>query len=427
MCDRASNSAHQQPRHGAVVFAPPQSGATTLKPNSGFMREKPIRHLEPWSDPDDQFVAHFFSTFLTVNDLTGRSWKGLDSHLNDLLQNSSALRDVAIALAALDSSRMPHSTKKWEGGVTLKQRALTSYSHAIRDIKGLLASPAQSGESWESATWVTFFLGIFELMLETSESNWEKHFLYGTSHLLRLKGPRNCTEGPGKELFLTLRIFEISRALIYTDSSFLSEPNWVRLAQTLRDGVGNAWHPKEAIYDLMLCCSNLCIKALRYTQKPDPRDPFVGLSLATEGARFRQCLSEWYQRAQRRSFSQQQPLKNVELLLSLIYYSALSIYLSGIYDYQLSSFPLPTASLPTLSRYQVEEHLSSIIKLTNLALKETNLMGLLFLFPLRVAAARAKTAEDQAQVLELFQRVRKKGFAILEVFEVEVCRLWEAH
>jgi hypothetical protein len=163
VCDRASNSAHQQPRHGAVVFAPPQSGATTLKPNSGFMGEKPIRHLEPWSDSDDQFVAHFFSTFLTVNDLTGRSWRGLDSHLNDLLQNSSALRDVAIALAALDSSRMPHSTKKWEGGVTLKQRALTSYSRTIRDIKGLLASPAQLGESWESATWVTFFLGIFEV------------------------------------------------------------------------------------------------------------------------------------------------------------------------------------------------------------------------------------------------------------------------
>lgn len=168
MCDRASNLAHQQPRHGAVVFAPPLSGATTLKPNSGFMREKPtpltsIRHLEPWSNPADEFVAQFFSTFLTVNDLTGRSWRGLDSHLNDLLQNSSALRDVAIALAALDSSRMPHSTKKWEGGVTLKQRALTSYSRAIRDVKDLLASPAQLRESWESATWVTFFLGIFEV------------------------------------------------------------------------------------------------------------------------------------------------------------------------------------------------------------------------------------------------------------------------
>ena len=168
MCDRASNSVHQQPRHRAVVFAPPQSGATALKPNSGFTREKPtpltsIRHLEPWSDPADQFVAHFFSTFLTVNDLTGRSWRGLDSHLNDLLQNSSALRNIAIALAALDSSRMPHSTKKWEGGVTLRQRALTSYSRAIRDVNGLLASPARLGESWESATWVTFFLGIFEV------------------------------------------------------------------------------------------------------------------------------------------------------------------------------------------------------------------------------------------------------------------------
>ncbi|OCL13062.1 hypothetical protein AOQ84DRAFT_283862 [Glonium stellatum] len=427
VCDRASGSA-QQPR--AVVFAPPQLGAAAPKSNSGFIRNglttpTSLCRLEIWTNHTDQLVSQFFSAFLTVNDLTGRSWKGLDSHIYDLLHVSSALRDIVIALAALNNSRMPHSTQASEGHIALKQRALISYSRSIRDVKGMLMSPVQLEESWESAIWVTFFLGIFELMFETSESNWEKHFLYGTSHLLRLKGPTACREGTRKKLFLTLRIFEISRALIYTDSSFLYEPDWMSLTQMLSEEAGNAWDPKEAMYDLMVCCSNLCIKALRYIQTQDPRDPFVGLSIATEGARMRQCLSEWHQRAQLHLFHRQ-PLKNVELLLSMIYYSALSIYISGIYDYRLSSFPLPATSLPILSRYHIQEHLSSIIKLTNLALEDTNLMGLLFLFPLRVAAARVQTAQDRAQVMGLLRRVRKKGFAILEVFEVEVCGLWEA-
>ena len=97
-------------------------------------------------------------------------------------------------------------------------------------------------------------------MLEPSESNWEKHFLYGTSRLLQLLGPEWCMVGSNQECFLTLRIFEISRALIYNDSTFLAESKWIELTDTVRNNSNYLDHPKEELYDVMICCSSLRIR-----------------------------------------------------------------------------------------------------------------------------------------------------------------------
>jgi hypothetical protein len=97
-------------------------------------------------------------------------------------------------------------------------------------------------------------------MIDSSEKNWEKHFLYGTLHLLRAQGPECCRSGRGRERFLALRIFEISRTLLYNEPTFLSDPKWTMLAQYLREESVEAWHPKEAMYDLMLSCSVLSLR-----------------------------------------------------------------------------------------------------------------------------------------------------------------------
>src|ERR1700749_492119 len=94
-------------------------------------------------------------------------------------------------------------------------------------------------------------------MLEPSETKWEIHFQYGTSRLLQLLGPQWCLHGNGRESFLTFRIFEISRALIFNESTFLAEPPWLHLVHILRTDFGEMSHPKEALYDLMICCSSL--------------------------------------------------------------------------------------------------------------------------------------------------------------------------
>jgi hypothetical protein len=164
-----------------------------------------------------------------------------------------------------------------------------------------------------------------------------------------------------------------------------------------------------------------------YIKSSEESDDSVIISLAAQGTEIRRHLSEWLQLVQTQysalhtSFNHL--LQDTELLISLIYFHALSIYLSGIYDYH-SEFVLSNAVLPLLSQSQVEHHLSSIIRITDFALRETKLAGLLFLFPLRVAASRSRTMYYRTELLKLIRMMRNKGFAILETFELEILCIW---
>jgi hypothetical protein len=166
---------------------------------------------------------------------------------------------------------------------------------------------------------------------------------------------------------------------------------------------------------------------IQYITASEQRDYSAGIFLAAQGIQLRHRLSDWQDRAQTRfsalHISSNYLLQDTELLLSQIYFHALSIYLSGIYDYH-PEFVLSTAVLPTLSQPQVEDHLSWIIQLTNFALRDTKLAGLLFLFPLRVAASRSTKMQYRTDVLRLIRMVRCKGFAISDLFELEIQALW---
>lgn len=127
--------------------------------------------------------------------------------------------------------------------------------------------------------------------------------------------------------------------------------------------------------------------------------------------------------------------RNSTGLLASIYYHATSIYLSGIFDHRLEHFSAlvevdlgvenKTGSfLPRLSAMAIDHHLVNILVLATQALRETQLMGLLLLYPLRVAAARARTDEQKTLIVELFRLVSTKGFVISSVFVHEINELW---
>ena len=94
-------------------------------------------------------------------------------------------------------------------------------------------------------------------MVEPSTSQWNIHFQYGATRLLQMLGPQWCMHGFGRECFITLRIIEITGALIFNESTFLEEASWLDLVSTLRSDFGEMTHPKEAMYDLMISCSSL--------------------------------------------------------------------------------------------------------------------------------------------------------------------------
>lgn len=91
-------------------------------------------------------------------------------------------------------------------------------------------------------------------MLDASGEGWVKHALYGTSKIIQARGPDKHLSEPGRTFFLTVRVIEISRALIYNDSTYLSEPIWKDLMGKMWANSKHDWHLKEFLFDLMVDC-----------------------------------------------------------------------------------------------------------------------------------------------------------------------------
>ena len=196
------------------------------------------------------FIRHFFSGFLVENEFGGSL--DLDT-ITAHFQSSSSLYHASIAVGALDLSRKTHLCSAVElkdarvGALTAYRTSISSFRKDI-ETEGVLQGDA--------SLWTTFFLGLFELMYDDTGEGFVKHFLYGTSRILQLRGPEAHLHGPGRSFFLTVRVFEVCRSLIYSEPTFLGQPSWRNLTHRIRDESG-VWHPKEALFDLMIDCSEL--------------------------------------------------------------------------------------------------------------------------------------------------------------------------
>ncbi|KAL9119102.1 MAG: hypothetical protein Q9187_004340 [Circinaria calcarea] len=85
------------------------------------------------------------------------------------------------------------------------------------------------------------------------------------------------------------------------------------------------------------------------------------------------------------------------LSLAFIYYNAILIYLSGTYDYHIHWDMLDA---PILAKSVIKSHVKAIVEMTKSALESTNLAGILFLVPLRIAGARAQSVEQKGIIIE---------------------------
>ncbi|KAH7050224.1 hypothetical protein B0J12DRAFT_753676 [Macrophomina phaseolina] len=359
------------------------------------------------STSDDWVIAYFFEQFLKTNNFADGLWTHVTSHLHQLLHTSPALRSAITAVAILDSSRRPSSRSNIPH-LTAQEKALQIYSNSLTALQSAICTYGAA----EHTIWATFFLGLFELMMGSNSTNWDRHFLYGTSNLLRARGPATFRQGSGKVLFLTLRFFEVSRCLIYDESSFLMESAWSCLLAALREESGVNRCLSEAVFDVMLRCSDLCSRLLNSTsESPSDFDGFM-----EEGACLR-VVTEMLLRDCRKPDP-----KSPDDLAAFVFLHATSIYLSGIFDRRLHLFSTTPSAI--LSPDRVGIHVASILNGTEAAIDQTRLCGLLFLYPLRVAAARAATSPEQKRIADTFAKIGQQGFAIVRVFQEEITEVW---
>lgn len=110
-------------------------------------------------------------------------------------------------------------------------------------------------------------------------------------------------------------------------------------------------------------------------------------------------------------------------LLANAFFAAVSIYLSGIYDYSIDMWDGWGIPVPTLAQEVVQCHVITILSSITCALERTNISQLLYLFPLRVAGARCTEKWERDQVLMLLRRVGT-NFVVARAFETELGILW---
>lgn len=260
-------------------------------------------------------------------------------------------------------------------------------------------------------------------MYDPTGEGWIKHTMFGTSKILQHLGPKAFRSGLGLSFFNQMRMFEVSRSLLFSESSFLVESPWMDLMHSNATPEIDI-HPIHDLLNLMIRCSDHCARALSCLEGLDKSslsfDEVQHLrGFALEGFELRLAL---YGIDTQISTLDCQAAKDNRTTIAQIYLAATSIFLSGVYDYR-SIWLATIETTPALPRVLVEQHVNTILDLTEFAMQETNLSTLLFLYPLRVACSRAWTCEQKDRLRSMFGTIRR-SFAVAHVFVAEVEELW---
>lgn len=393
------------------------------KQGSSPVRSRSLRSsiIPAFTPPDDvsRYVTHFYTALLRRIGLAGPADQFRD--VMPLLRESSALQQALVAVSALDAEK--HNPKSRHTG---SGSALEHYRAGISSVQSELSNP--NLRTNVSVLWSTFFLGLFELMFDTTGEGWLKHFLHGTSALLEYRGPDAHRDGAGRRFFLAVRVFEISRALIYSSESFLAKNEWRHLMMKIwSEDSMREWHPKEALFDLMMSCSTLTSRSIKAVHEVAAAgkevDQDVLCVLAEEGFVLRSRLYSWRQIAQEWSKSGTIWHGDIQMTLALIYHDALSIYLSGVFDYH-EAWINRQISTSVLSSSEIQAHVLAVLTRVQIALDQGDLAGILFFFPLRVVGARARHLEHQREISRLLHLISQRGFVVANAFIDDLEELW---
>jgi hypothetical protein len=146
------------------------------------------------------------------------------------------------------------------------------------------------------------------------------------------------------------------------------------------------------------------------------------LAFASGGLDIRTRLEDWYTNFLEWSPDCPNP-NDTQSTLAAIYYHATCIFLSGIFDYRSQFNHIIAPILPLLL---IQSHASAIVSSTREALKSTNLGGVLFFFPLRVAGARTTNMQQKEAILGMLSEISKRSFIVADAFTMDLQALWRS-
>ncbi|KAK1598204.1 uncharacterized protein LY79DRAFT_598583 [Colletotrichum navitas] len=365
----------------------------------------------------------YFDLFVRRNSFTGREPFFLADVQNAVKSSGTMQRypcpcllDAMLALGAMHATLI--GALEYQAGLRF---ATESYMKSVAGLREAVTSFSSSQR--DTILWTTLFLGLFELMQDASGQKWLQHMVFGTSKALIASGPATCNSGTMRRFFVQARSFEVCRSIIFNQPSFLAAPEWIDLTDSLsKSSVAMAQDSLDELLKLIVLCSALRARTAEFiesiTGRPNVEGRFLeAMSIATEGFNLRESLESW------KGSAVFPPERREEMLLSTVWYSATSIYLSGNYDYDLPHWQAMGVGVQVLDSAEIAKHFDAIILTVKEAMRASSLSPLMFLFPLRIAGARAKQRWQQCLVKELLQEVRK-NFIVADAMLTELAELW---
>ncbi|KAM3461702.1 hypothetical protein MY5147_007858 [Beauveria neobassiana] len=379
---------------------------------------------------DDERYFYYFDVFARRNSFSGKKHSFTDDvkQMSELQTVPYFLNSIR-ALGAIQASKLAPSCN-----THLRSDTCTGYALYAQAVTGLRKSLDRQNQGLSDTNrtallWTTLFLGMFELMSDTSGTGWLQHMVHGTSKGLAASGPSICAAPAGARMFQQARMFEVCRTIVFNDRSLLTRPEWTAASQRLwsDDRFSDDWRPLDALVDLMLLCSDLRYRAnlfcLAEDANPSTGVPEKAREIAGTGMALRAALTAWHkaylESTEDGGIVDGRTHEDECGLLTRLFWSAISIYLSGTFDYEMYHWRRFVLAVPTLDAVTVRGHVETILLLVEHALDRSSLSPLLFLFPLRIAGARSTwaPAAQRARVLRILDAVAERfaaGQAIKE-------------
>lgn len=331
-----------------------------------------------------------------------------------LMHTSPALRDLGIAIGALDASRRV-STRASLDNNWPQCVAYRSYSRSLQSLR--LQLQTKGVDMGQDVAWTTFLLGLFELMAEPSGDGFAKHMLYGTSKVLQLAGLNAPQSTLQKRLLHAFRVLEANRAILYGDDTFLSEGKW-SFSNRIRTKQAAIPDPMADIIELMIQTSRFSKQFFQIVEdtptEKRSNSPTVK-ALAREGTALDHRITLW-----NNDNLLQSAISDHFTQISFTYYYALQLFHCRNFTYYSC---WETGTIPELSPLESNAYVAAIIDICDKIIRTSNIPGVILLFPLRMAGAHVELGH-RSEILKLLQQIYNSGFAVADRIRVDLCDFW---
>jgi hypothetical protein len=246
---------------------------------------------------------------------------------------------------------------------------------------------------------------------------WNAHMGFGTSVLLNAFGPLSFCCGRSLSIYREIRLFEISRSALFSEPTLLSDEGWLLHDEACRTLVCD-WGLLETAFDLFLQCSMLSRGANAYVEAHHIERADTEASTTNELIQTGQNLH-----SQLETFASllRANTQAHDHSVAWMYYHALSIYLSGIFDHTLSEL----CTTLSLRAGETTLHLEGILTRSDEALQRSHVSQVFLLLPLRIAGNRCSTPKQCREVLKRLDALQRQ-FAVAAAFRSELLDLWSS-